>query len=301
MSKYSIIVPVYNGEKYLENCLNSIFKQTNQDFEIICVNDGSTDSSMSILNQYADDIIIINQENMGLSIARNNGVKKANGRYLIFIDCDDYIENKLLEKIDIVSKNNPDLIRFGLNEIINDQKQEITAPVFNNLVGFDAFKEILKNKYVEPACIYAYNKDFYIKNNFEFMPNMYHEDFGLIPKIILKADKVTSINYPGYNYVKRENSITTDPNKESKRINDLLTIGKMLLKENGYPKEYYSYVANSLISRASSLKGKTKKEYIKNLKKTNIKSYLLDDTTKRKLKKLVISISISLYLKVCKK
>ena len=80
MPKFSIIVPVYNTEKYLDCCLNSILKQTNQDYEIICVNDGSTDNSLDVLNKYKEDIVIVNQDNQGLSMARNNGVKKAKGK-----------------------------------------------------------------------------------------------------------------------------------------------------------------------------------------------------------------------------
>lgn len=301
MPKYSIIVPVYNSEKYLDDCLNSIFKQTNQDFEVICVNDGSTDKSLDILKKYGEDITIISQENMGLSVARNNGVKKAKGKYIIFLDSDDYIEPKLLEKIDIVSKNNPDIVRYGLIEIFGESKTEIPGPKFNNLSGTEAFKIIVENKYIEPAWLYAYRKEFYLKNNFEFMPNMYHEDFGLIPKIIMLADKVTSIEYPGYNYVKRENSITTDNAKNTKRINDFLTQSKILLKEKNFTKEYYSYIANCIITKALQLNGKERKEYIKNIKKLKLSKYLLSDSIGRKFKKLLISISISLYLRVYKK
>ena len=301
MPKYSIIVPVYNSEKYLDDCLKSIFNQTNQDYEVICINDGSTDKSLDILNKYKNDIIIIDQDNRGLSVARNNGVKKASGKYLLFVDSDDVIENKLLEKIDIVSKNNPDLIRFGIIEVNGDNKENIPAPIFNNLSGNKAFKEIVKNKYVEPAWLYAYRREFYIKNKFEFLPNMYHEDFGLVPRIIMLASKVTSIEYPGYNYIKRENSITTDSSKNLKRVNDFLTQGKILLKEDNFEKEYYSYIANCIISKARQLKGKDRRKYVKNIKKLKLNKYLLSDTFGRKIKKILVSISINLYLKVCKK
>lgn len=301
MPKYSIIVPVYNSEKYLDDCLKSIFNQTNQDYEIICINDGSTDKSLDILNKYKDEIIIINQDNMGLSVARNNGVKKASGKYLLFVDSDDVIENKLLEKIDIVSKNNPDLIRFGIIEVDGNNKSSVPAPIFNNLSGKEAFKKIVKNKYVEPAWLYAYRREFYLKNKFEFLPNMYHEDFGLVPRIIMLANKVTSIEYPGYNYIKRENSITTDSSKNLKRVNDFLTQGKILLKEDNFENEYYSYIANCIITKTLQLNGKDRKRYIKNIKKLKLSKYLLSDTFGRKIKKILIKISISLYLKVYKK
>ena len=130
---------------------------------------------------------------------------------------------------------------------------------------------------------------------------MYHEDFGLVPRIIMLANKVTSIEYPGYNYIKRENSITTDSSKNLKRVNDFLTQGKILLKEDNFEKEYYSYISNCIITKALQLNGKDRKRYIKNIKKLKLSKYLLSDKFERKIKKILIKMSISLYLKVYKK
>ena len=102
MPKVSVIIPVYNVEKYLRECLDSVVNQTIKDIEIICVNDGSTDGSLDILNEYCsndDRFVIINQENQGLSVARNNGLNSASGDYIAFIDSDDYLlNNDYLEK-----------------------------------------------------------------------------------------------------------------------------------------------------------------------------------------------------------
>lgn len=301
MPKFSIIVPVYNVEEYLEKCLESIFRQTNQDFEVICVNDGSTDKSLDILNKYKDDIIIINQENLGLSDARNNGVSKAKGKYILFVDSDDYIDKELLQILDQVTKNNPDLVRFGINEVVGDTITPVNAPKFNNIDGISAFKEIVKNKYVEPACLYLYSREYYLKNNYSFVTRVYHEDFGLIPKVIVNAKKVTSIEFPGYYYIKRKGSIINDPTKENKKINDLLVLGRLLLSEKTDSKEYYSYIANSLISTASKIKNKDKKkDYIKNLKELKIYRFLLKNSFGRKLKYLLCKTNLNLYIKVVK-
>ena len=91
-AKVSVIVPVYNVEKYLKKCLDSLVNQTLKDIEIICVNDGSTDNSLQILQEYANthpNIVIVDQENQGVSLARNNGIKKAKGGYIGFVDPDD--------------------------------------------------------------------------------------------------------------------------------------------------------------------------------------------------------------------
>ena len=103
MNKYSFIVPVYNTEKYLNKCLDSILNQTYKNFEVIIINDGSPDNSINIIKDYQaryNNIIVIDEENGGLSVARNNGIKAATGNYLIFVDSDDYVELDLLENIE---------------------------------------------------------------------------------------------------------------------------------------------------------------------------------------------------------
>ena len=93
MPKISIIVPVYNVENYIKKCLDSIFDQTYKDYEVIVVNDGTKDNSMNIVNNYK--VKIVTQKNQGLSAARNHGVEKAKGEYLIFLDSDDYLDKDL--------------------------------------------------------------------------------------------------------------------------------------------------------------------------------------------------------------
>ena len=102
MIKVSVIIPVFNVEKYLNQCLDSVCAQTLKDIEIICINDGSTDNSYNLLCEYAkldSRIIIINQSNKGVSSARNAGVKLARGEFLCFIDSDDYVDSDYLEKL----------------------------------------------------------------------------------------------------------------------------------------------------------------------------------------------------------
>ena len=100
MPKFSIIIPVYNVEDYIKKCLDSVFNQTYTNYEVIVVNDGTKDNSMKIVKNY--DVRIINQENQGLSMARNNGVKKAKGEYILFLDSDDYLEENTLQEIENV-------------------------------------------------------------------------------------------------------------------------------------------------------------------------------------------------------
>ena len=302
MPKFSIIVPVYNVEKYIKKCLDSIFDQSFKDFEVIVVNDGTKDDSMKIVKDYK--VTIINQDNKGLSEARNNGVKKSKGDYIIFIDSDDYIEKDLLKRINESISNNPDVVRFQVKDIIEDKIVEYKEKEYTDLDGNDAFKIITGFHYVEPAWLYAYKSSFYINNKFKFKKGTYHEDFGLIPLILLKSNKVNIINYCGYCYVKRSNSImtNTDYNKVIKKVEDtfihydyLIEEGKKVKKDTSF---YNSFISNCLIMKVTELKGKDYKKYKKELDKRKVFDNLLDDTKSRKIKKSLVKISPKVYYKV---
>lgn len=313
MVKYSFVVPVYNTEKYLKKCLDSLEKQTFKDFEIIVVNDGSTDNSMEILSKYEkkyDNIKIINQKNQGLSMARNNGVKKVKGKYLLFVDSDDYVETNLLEQID-KEMEKIEVLRYQIvteNEDGNNKKEFKEEP-FDIMNGYDAFKYISSYHFIEPACCYVYKTDYYVKNNFSFKKGVYHEDFGLIPYVIYKANKVKSINYAGYYYVQRSGSIMNnkDYKKTVKKAFDMLDqyktlrlFSKNINKKDNYDDYYLSYISNCTIVKARELKGKERKEYVSELKKLNVFDGVLSNTKFRKLKKQFMKFNLNLYLKVIK-
>ncbi len=304
--KFSIIVPVYNVEKYVKRCLDSIFNQTYKDFEVIVVNDGSTDKSMDIVKKYKD-VKIINEENRGLSHARNNGVKNARGDYILFVDSDDYINKDLLKELNKSLNNNPDVVRFQVQSV--DEYGSMTKyeeENFEGLSGPEAFKRIVKFHYVENAWCYLYKRDFFIKNNFKYKEGMLHEDFGLTPLIIMKAGNVNSISYIGYNYFNRKGSImnSNDYEKEKKKVKDFYThylyLKKEINKTNLDKKVFLSFISNSLILKVSSLKGKDYKEYKKLLKENNVYNDLLSDTFTRKIKKLIFKISPKLGAKMVK-
>lgn len=305
--KFSLIIPAYNVEKYIKKCLDSVLNQTYNNYEIIIVNDGSTDNTSKILESYKSNkkIKIINQENKGLSNARNTGVSNAKGDYILFIDSDDFIEKELLEILNKTIKDE-DLIRFQIrildetNKIIKEYKEE----TFNNLNGIEAFNKLSKYNLVELAVCYAYKKDTFLKNNYKFEEKTYHEDFGLIPYIIISSKKVTSINYIGYNYLQRKNSImnNTDYENEIKKSNDVLKHYKNLIKWSqnieGDLTIYKSFIANSVILKSLNLKEKDYKNYIKKLKEYKVYDNLLTNNKENKIKKILIKISPKLYYKI---
>lgn len=295
--KYSIIVPAYNTEKYIDKCLKSIFSNTYKNFEVIIVNDGSTDNTEDIIKKYIkkyDNIIYIKQKNMGLSIARNNGVKKSNGDYLLFIDSDDYVDKNLLKNIN-ENIEDLDVLRYQLNIVYNNKIVPCIEKNFDVTDGIDAFSKIIRYRFIEMASLYVINRKYYINNNFEFEKDVYHEDYGLLPLVIANSKKVKSIDYLGYNYVQRDGSImaSNDINKMKKKMDDMLLLFTKAIKYlDNIPnsQNVKSFYANSIIDKYNLLSDELKKIYIKKIKDLKVISYLSDDTFKRKIKKMVYKI-----------
>ena len=305
MPKFSIIIPVYNVEQYIKKCLDSVINQTYKNYEVIVVNDGTKDNSMDIVKNY--DVKIINQKNAGLSAARNTGVKHASGEYIVFLDSDDYIEKDLLDKLNKSSKNKPDIIRYQIqevkdNEVIN-KYEEIG---FDGLTGVEAFKKIAAYHFVENAWCYAIKKEYYDKEKYEFKKGTIHEDFGLIPLVIIKAKKVNSIPFIGYNYVQREASIMSTKNyeKTKKKVNDFYNHYKYLINEidkTDLDSKYFkSFIANSLVLKICELEKEDYKEFKNKLKKDRVYDNILTDTTVRKIKKNMFKISPKITKKIIK-
>lgn len=288
MPKVSIIVPVYNTEKYVEKCLNSIAKQTLQDIEIIIVNDGSTDNSENIIKQWmekqqTEKIKYFKKQNGGLSDARNFGVEKATGEYISFVDSDDYIDKDLYKNIESHMEKNVDLIKFKMKTFNENGKilEQLDGPVFDICTGEEAFEKLcVQDKFLEPACIYLYRREFFVQNHFKYEIGTYHEDFGLTPYIMIKAKTVVSTKVFGYNYLQRENSITSNNNseKEAKKAYDVLkhydNNCEKIEKENVSDKTkmlFKRYYTNSLLLKAEKLeRNKTRRILRRNKKEKSI-------------------------------
>lgn len=305
--KFSIIVPVYNVENYLSKCIESIINQTNQEFELLLINDGTKDNSQKIIdtyvNKYPDKIQSFIKKNGGLSDTRNYGVERAKGEYIIFIDSDDYVDTHLLEKINavIINDNKPDVIGYSLKrvDLNNNELEIIKKPEFHLLSGKQAIFNLVESKKIfEPACGYAYNREYWLNNNYKYEINLYHEDFALTPIVILKANKVSSISFSGYFYVQTDNSIMRNNSAEKmkKKNTDLLKAFDILksqietVEEDKNVKMLKAYIANAILYRYFELGKEYKKEYKKELVKRNITNWLINDSIKRKIRKLLIII-----------
>lgn len=224
--KLSIIVPVYNVEKYIRLCFDSILNQNlnDDDYEIIVVNDGSTDNSINEIDDIIRshrNIFLINQNNQGLSMARNNGLSHATGEYVLFIDSDDLFINNTLPTIITQAYNNKvdllvaDFYKMEDSEINNIPKEaqltNIDSPQIMN--GFD-----LMQKYLIPDQCYVwrtiYRRDFLIDNKIRFIRGICFEDIPFTHECYLKAKKCIRLQIPFYIYRKGHSSISSALNKK---------------------------------------------------------------------------------------
>ncbi len=309
---FSIIVPVYNVEKYLSKCLDSMLNQSFQDFEIVVVNDGSPDNSQLIIDEYAkkfpEKVKAFIKENGGLSDARNFGIERAQGDYLLFVDSDDYISVELLQKLkEEIDLSNPDTLRFSAVTVYEngEQGERLCAPQLHSVTGETAISRLIDNKqYFEPSCFYAYRRRFWMENEFSFAKGRYHEDFGLIPEVIIKSQRFSAIDHTGYFYFQSSSSImrTENEEKNNKRAFDglhhfdhLRNVAETCIQDAAIRKKFNSYITNSVITRINFIFGTHKKEYLKALRERRVFDLLLDDTPSRRLKKMLIKIRYDLF------
>ena len=304
--KFSIIVPVYNVEKYIERCLKSIQEQSHRNFEVIVVNDGSPDNSKEIIDKFCsndDRFFYVEKENGGLSDARNYGLKYITGDYLVFIDGDDYIDKNLLFKISEVVDDNPDVIRFSLN-VVDENGIELRK--VSNIECYskdkrDIIQRILCHDYVEPAWLYAYKTSFFLENNFLYPVGKIHEDFGLTLMILSKANLIKVLPFAGYYYIQRENSIMSDKNYEKikKRVGDFLEHhlnNKRVLGGNCIDKLLLSYSASCTITKGQELHDDDIDDYVNKIKANRIIDDIYGNKIRRKLKKIYLKLFVKKYI-----
>jgi hypothetical protein len=202
MIKVSVIIPVYNGEDYIKDCLDSVLNQTLKDIQIIIINDGSIDNTQSILEEYyskyPDIIKIVNKENEGQGKARNIGIGLAQGEFITFVDADDTIEPNMLEKL---YNKDADVILCDYYELTADNKNIVKAiPIKTE----DIKKDFIVS--VAGPCNKLIRTSILNKNDLLFLDTGIYEDIAIIPLIVVYANKITYIEEPLYNYYIRQGS-----------------------------------------------------------------------------------------------
>jgi glycosyltransferase involved in cell wall biosynthesis len=230
---FSIIVPTYNSVGTIRNCINSILAQTFTNFEVILINDGSTDNTLEILEEYAKEdsrIKIYSFENAGVSVSRQRGIEHANGRYFIFVDSDDSINPELLANLSIAINKYPatDLIRYQAYLLDdapnkNHERYNFYDSVNVPLSGMDALK-LWSKPGIKYAVYWAFAFGRNLFSHLSFPTNLRcYEDVALIPLLVASAKQVITIDYVGYNYTfNNQLSLTHTKNydAEKRRVQD---------------------------------------------------------------------------------
>lgn len=288
--QFSFIVPVYNSSEYLPELLNSIKKQTYTNFEVIIINDGSTDSSLDICKEYVNKdyrFKVYSYKNAGLSEARNRGVKLSKGKYIIFIDSDDLISPFLLQKIyEKICLTNSQVIKVSAKFVPLVSSDSVSAinyfevPKFSNINGVNAIEKFLdKNVFFSTAWGYAINRNFYTENKLAFATGKLYEDFRFVPELLLKCKDISTISDVCYFYIERKNSICTNHNLEYEyqKALDFIEhydyLKKLIMKSDMSEKVYLkfnNYLNDRMVSRLKYLEKDYKINYMKMLKDRNI-------------------------------
>ena len=263
--KLSIILTVYNKEQYLSRALDALLTQQDvqeNDYELLAVNDGSTDGSAAILKDYAQRdgrLRILTQHNQGLSMARNNGVEPARGDYIWFVDADDTFSPHSVRRICDAMISQPDVIPiYAFTDGIDKVRNSVNPNLHTG-------KEILANGGWEHCGVFwVLRKEFLMENNLRFFPGIYHEDAEFTPRMLFSAKSAQVVPEVLYTVYRDPNSITQVP--RPKRAFDFLTVAERLSvffeKNNDDPMidRMKNYRISMLINDALSVISKNSRE-----------------------------------------
>ena len=321
--KLSIIVPVYNVAPYLRKCVDSLITQDISDYEIILVDDGSTDNSGAIadeiLNTHSQSPIancqikVVHQLNGGLSAARNTGISLATGKYILFVDSDDYLQpNTLGTLLEQTERDNLDVLRFRYQNV--KDSGEAFAP-YKDMTNYNDYSAVVidgltfLNERMGTQC-YAWQ--FFVKTDIVrqelFTPGIYFEDTDWTPRMLLRAKRVASTDLVVYNYLWREGSITLsqkDLAKMRKQLQDKLallgklnTLGNCVTNRRWFDGMISGLVINVVGIIAQSFYA-DRKEYIKQIKSFGVlplKNINVAPRAVKKLKLINLSINFAVWL-----
>lgn len=283
--KISIIIPVYNVEKYLRECLDSILAQTFQDFEIICVDDGSTDKSLEILQEYKrkdDRFVILQQRHAGAGAARNHGLKLAEGKYIQFLDSDDYFEPTLLEELYTrAEKFDSDLTVCSSRKV--DDSGNVTetgSPNFpinidkvpmEQVFNREEFKDDIFSLFTPVVWNKLIKKSFLDKNHLEFPKLTIYEDIAFMHSVVAYADSIVTFNKELINYrFNRPGSlVSTRSSHTIEAVKSCIYLGEFLNSRNllpEYENAYKKAFINHIRAEISYCNDNEYKEFLKEFK-----------------------------------
>ncbi len=280
MVKVSIVVPVYNTSKYLNECIDSLLNQSFNDLEIICINDGSTDNSLDILKKYENtysNIRVYSQKNSGLSITRNNGIKYSNGDYIYFMDSDDFLEPNTIEELyNHAEGNDLDVIIFKLINLRDCTYEKYTESYYEmkflkkwdkKIFSLnDLGSEVLDIAVSAPGKFFK--KD--LIKDMKFPENLIFEDNLFFAEVMIKAERVSFLDKHLYNRRRRENSITQVKNLKFADsiiiINRIIDLAKQYGLYDKYKFDLWERKILKVFNRFSAVDLEYKEDFFKLLK-----------------------------------
>ena len=324
--KLSIIVPIYNVAPYLRKCVDSLLVQDITDYEIILVDDGSTDDSGAIADEivreamgngqwaidnetnyqspiaYSPTLRVIHQKNAGLSAARNTGIAAATGDYIMFVDSDDYLQPNVLGALmEQVERDNLDILRFNYQNV--NEQYEVFLPFKDAKRDVDYSEDVVDgetflNKRLGPGC---YACQFVLHHKMLetciFTPNIYFEDTDWTPRMLISAQRVASTPMVVYNYLWRQGSITlpTSPHKREKVLRDKISLlygfktQMKLVQDNSWFEWMTSFNTMTILNMLAAMSSSERKFYMQKLKSLGI--FPLYTKKEKGLKRLKIQIA----------
>ncbi len=219
MPKVSVVVPVYNVKDYLEKCVDSILAQTEPDFELLLVDDGSTDGSGALCDTLAEKdprIRVIHQENRGLGGARDTGIEAAAGTWLLLVDSDDWIDPQVLEKaLEAGERKQAELVVFGYRTV-DEQGRALRDFVETGPKNQGLSPEEYKRLFLIAPSAWnkLYRRELFIRTGLSYPSRVWYEDIRTTPKLMAAANRAVLLDYVGYNYLQRTGSIMNSGNVE---------------------------------------------------------------------------------------
>ena len=322
--KLSIIVPIYNVAAYLRKCVDSLLVQDISDYEIILVDDGSTDDSGAIADEISKtfslsplasrlQLRVIHQSNAGLSAARNTGIAAATGDYIMYVDSDDYLQPNVLGVLmEQVEREQLDVLRFRYQNV--RENGEAFAP-YKDMTNYNDYSSTptdgltFLNERMGTQC---YAVQFIVRREIvlqeQFTPGIYFEDTDWTPRMLLRAECVASTDLVVYNYLWREGSITLsqrDINKMRKQLQDKMGLlerlnkwGNQVANRRWFDSMISSLIVNIVGIIASTFYGE-RKEYIRQIKALDIlpiTTYHIAPRAQRKVILINLSINLAIWV-----
>ena len=318
--KLSIIVPVYNVAPYLRKCVDSLLTQDIADYEIILVDDGSTDNSGAIADELVDafrlsplasrlEMRVIHQSNSGLSEARNTGTREAKGQYILFVDSDDYLQPNVLGTLmEQVRRDNLDVLRFNYQNV--NEQYEVFLPFKDAKRDVDYSADVVDgetflNKRLGPACyavMFIVRRE--ILDTCLFTPGIYFEDTEWTPRMLISARRVASTPMVVYNYLWRQGSITlpTEPKKRKKVLRDKISLLYGFRKQMQLVQDpiwfvwMTSFNTMTILNMLAVMPSSERKPYLQELKSLGVfPLYTQKEKGLKRLKIQIANLSPALY------